>query len=225
MTSAGPTRLAAGAVATYLGAVDWLIALLQSGEVASSWDEPSALARYSVGGVAAHAVQGGVLRLEQLLNEPEPPGRVVTVAEFFGPNRLAGPDDDDPLFALLRAGAEEFSRRGPVAVVARCVTCRDALARELPMERADRGVSSVRVPDGRVPLADYLRTRVLEVVVHGDDLLASVSGLGAPDPPPEAVGVCLNLCVDLARARAGDVETLRAFTRAERTTPGTLRVL
>ncbi len=226
MTTDRPRLLAADEVATYLSAVAWLIELLRHDDVASVWDGPSALAHYTVGGVAAHAVQGGLLRLEQLLADPEPSGgRVVLVGEYFGPNRMADPGDDDPLFALLRARAEEFARQGPGAVAAACMASRDELARVLPQARADRAMPSARVPEGRAPLSDYLRTRVLEVIVHGDDLAASVSGWSAPDPPPAAVEVCLALCVDLARARVGGVATLRAFTRAERAHPGALRVL
>jgi hypothetical protein len=83
----------------------------------------------------------------------------------------------------------------------------------------------VRIAGGVVSLRDYIRTRVLEVVVHGDDLVASVKGCDTPDPPPAAVEVCLELCLDLARAQLGDRTALRAFTRAERADPDALRIL
>jgi hypothetical protein len=82
-----------------------------------------------------------------------------------------------------------------------------------------------RIPGGTSTAADYLPTRVLEVVVHGDDIVASVAGLHHPGPPPEAMDVCLGLCLELARAQSGDVGALRAFTRAERADPGALRIL
>jgi len=37
--------------------------------------------------------------------------------------------------------------------------------------------------------------------------------------------VCLLVCVELARARVGDIAALRAFTRSERAAPDALRVL
>ncbi|HEY2213594.1 MAG TPA: hypothetical protein VGH31_00965, partial [Acidimicrobiales bacterium] len=67
--------------------------------------------------------------------------------------------------------------------------------------------------------------RILELIVHGDDLVASIPGLRVPDPPAAAIDVCVSVCLELARARVGDVAVLRAFTRAERAEEGALRVL
>lgn len=217
--------LSAAEVGTYLGAVDWLIDVVGRPEIAAAWDAPSALAQYTTGGVASHAVHG-VIRLLQLLGEDEPPvGRVVTVAEYFGPHRVDDPARDDPLFVQLRAGAEDVARRGPHRLVARCGAARAELAVLLPMTREDRATPVVRIPGGTTTAADYLRTRVLESVVHGDDLVASVDGFMVPDPPLATVEVCLGLCLELARARLGDRQTLRTFTRAERSSPDPLRVL
>ena len=211
---------------TYLDAADWLIEVLGGAELAQAWGQPSAVARYSIGGMAAHAVHGGVVRLIQVLQEPEPAnGHPVTLVDFCGPNRMAQPDDDDPLFAALRAGAEEVALKGQPALLESCRSARSTLAVRLPAMPANRAVSVVRIAGGVVSLRDYLRTRVLEVVVHGDDLVASVKACDAPDPPPAAVEVCLELCLELARAQLGDRAALRAFTRAERADPDALRIL
>jgi hypothetical protein len=213
-------------IGTYLDAADWLIEVLGGAELAQAWGQPSAVARYSIGGIAAHAVQGGLVRLVQVLQAPEPAdGHPVTLADFCGPNRVAQPDDDDPLFAVLRAGAEEVALEGQPPLLESCRSARSTLAVRLPTIPANRAVRVVRIAGGVVSLRDYLRTRVLEVVVHGDDLVASVKGCDAPDPPPAAVEVCLELCLELARAQFGDLAALRAFTRAERADPGALRIL
>jgi hypothetical protein len=213
-------------VDTYLSAVDWLTMLLARDEIAQAWNEPSALSRYTTGGVAAHGVYAGVIRPVQLLGAPEPAGdHHVKVADYFGPNRVEEPEDDDPLFTMLREGAEKTARKGVARLLATCQAARAELAEVLPMTPSDRAVAVARIPGGSSSASDYLRTRVLEVVVHGDDLVASVEGFQAPDPPPAAMDVCLALCVELARAQPGDVGALRAFTRAERADPGALRVL
>ncbi|HEY1652161.1 MAG TPA: maleylpyruvate isomerase N-terminal domain-containing protein [Acidimicrobiales bacterium] len=220
----GPT-LSRQEVDTYLGAVDWLRSILARAEVAESWGQPSALAHYTVGGIAAHAVHG-VLWLEQVLKDAEPRGlKTVAIAEFFGLNRVDGAEGDDPLAASLRSAAESFAQTGAPMVEVACTTARDELVGLLSAARTNRAVPVIRVAGGQVPLCEYLRTRVLEVVVHGDDIVSSVRGLHVPDPPPGAVGICLEVCVELARARVGDVVALRAFTRAERAHGGDLRVL
>jgi len=78
-------------VDAYLGAVDWLRSILGRSEVAVAWPERSAVADYTVGGIAAHAVHG-VLWLEQLLKDPEPAGlRRVTIATTACRRRCAPP--------------------------------------------------------------------------------------------------------------------------------------
>ncbi len=219
-------------VDAYLAAVDWLNEILGRAEVAAVWDKPSVVAQYSVGGVAAHAVTG-VLWLEQLLKDAEPVAlRAVTIGEFFGPNRVEAEGDgdggdgpEDTLSVSLRASAEEFALTGADAVGAACAASREALVDLLAHAPATRAVPVLRLRGSQVPLRDYLRTRVLEVVVHGDDVVCSVPGLAAPDPPEAAVQVSLGVCLELAEARLGGLATLRGFTRAERSQPGVLRVL
>jgi hypothetical protein len=213
------------AVDSYLDAVDWLVDLVRQDAVLAAWGQPSTIAQYSVGGVAAHATHG-VVWLEQVLNDAEPEGlREVTVAEFFGPNRAEGAEAEDPFSTALRAAAERFAQAGAPLVIAACTTSRSGLAGLLGQASAERAIPVLRVAGGQVPLREYLRTRVLEVIVHGDDIACSVPALDAPDPPAASVDVCLGVCVELARARAGDLGALRAFTRAERAAPGLLRVL
>jgi hypothetical protein len=218
--------LAAQEVEAYLEAVDWLIALVDHEAVAHAWGQASAVARCSVGGVAAHAIDGGVVRMVQVLRDPEPSdARSVAVLDLFGPNRVADPNEDDLLFVILRAGAEDVAGQGQRALLEMGRTARTVLSTLLRVTPSHRAIPVVRIPGGAVPLQSYLRTRLLEVVVHGDDLVSRVTGLGAPYPPSAAVEVCLELCVELARAQLGDLAALRAFTRAGRAAPDALRVL
>jgi hypothetical protein len=182
------------------------------------------LSDYTVGGLAAHAVHG-VVWLEQLLKDTEPVGlRPVDVLEFFGSNR-AETQRVDSIAASLRSAAEAFAFAGADAMTAACTTSRDELVGLLGGATSDRAVPVLRVAGGQVSLCDYLRTRVLEIVVHGDDIVCSVPGLTTPEPPFRAMEVSLGVCVELARARVGDLGTLRGFTRAERGLPDALRVL
>jgi Mycothiol maleylpyruvate isomerase N-terminal domain len=210
-------------VAVYLSAVDWLRGILQRAEVVDSWNQPSVVEHYTVGGLAAHAVHG-VLWLEQVLKDGVPVGlRRVRVPEYMGLNRADG-EHDDPFGASLRSAAESFAQTGAHIVVAALTLARDELAALLSAAPASRPVPVIRVAGSYAPLSEYLQTRILEAVVHGDDVASSVPNIQVPDPPPEAVAVCLEVCVELAQARVGDVEALRAFTRVERAVPDALRV-
>jgi len=213
------------AVNSYLGAVDWLRGVLGRAEVASAWSQESAIGDYSVGGVAAHAVHS-VIWLEQLLKDIEPVGlRLVTIPEFFGLNRAEAVAGADPFSASLHAAAETFAQTGPSMVALACTTARDELVGLLSRSSPERAIPVVRVAGAQVPLTEYLRTRVVEVVVHGDDVVCSVPGMTVANPPPESMETCLSVCLEMARARAGDVQALRAFTRRERALKDVLVVL
>lgn len=206
-----------------MSAVDWLRVIVSHAEVVDSWDQPSAVADYTVGGVAAHAVHG-VLWLERVLKDPQPVGlRRVKVPEYMGLNRVER-EKDDTFGASLRSAAEVFARTGAHIVAAALRVSRDELATLLSAVPASRAVPVIRVPGAYAPLSEYLTTRILEAIVHGDDVACSVPDLEASDPPPAAVGVCLKVCMELARARVGDLESLRAFARVERAIPEALRV-
>jgi hypothetical protein len=225
-------RLSRDEVDAYVAAVDWLRGILSRAELAEVWGEPSAVAHYTVGGMAAHAVHG-VVWLEQLLTDAEPVGlRPVTMGEFFGLNRVDDPADpntpEDAFSASLRAAAEGFARTGVGTVNLALTASRDQLVGVLDLALESRPVAVIRVTGAQISLREYLRTRVLELVVHCDDLVCSVPGLVAPDPPAGSMEVSLGVCLQLAQAaqaRVGGLAALRAFTRSERALPGALRVL
>ena len=213
--------LADDEIGTYFAAAEWLIGVIAHPDMDGAWNRPSALARYSTGGVAAHAVFAGLVRLVQLLGEPEPEEiRPVEVTDYFAPNRLESPEDDDPLFVILREGAGKTARRGRDALVSTARAAADELHRVLPATLSNRRVAVARIEGGTTTVSGYLRTRILEVVVHGDDLVASVGDPSIPPAPPAAIDVCVHLCVELARASAGDMAVLRALTPPSAPTRG-----
>jgi hypothetical protein len=73
-------------------------------------------------------------------------------------------------------------------------------------------------------LDEYLRTRVVELVVHADDLAASI-GVELVPPQPATCRVAIDVLVDAARIRHGDMAVLRALARRERGPVEALRVL
>ena len=199
-------------------------AVVGSPEVATAWDDASALVGYRVGELAAHTLLA-TARLEAVLTEE---GRadpvVVDLAGFYGPNRVDGPADADAgLHPLVRAAAADAAGPGPAVVAEELRDVLDRLRGPLAAADPARLVSVVNVRRGATRLDTYLRTRVVELVVHGDDLAASVAL--AYEPPPAAVDVTLGVCLELARARSGDLAVVRALVRRERADAEVLRVL
>jgi hypothetical protein len=78
--------------------------------------------------------------------------------------------------------------------------------------------------DRVLTLDDYLVTRLIELLVHTDDLAVSV-GLPSPDFPLAASRPAIAALVDVAILRHGDDAVLRALSRRERDAVDALRVL
>jgi hypothetical protein len=199
--------------------------MVSSAAVAERWEADSALDGLTVGALAAH-LYAAVRRLEKALAQPEPeaPHVVAGVADFYGPNRIDDSSQlDDAFHVAIRAEGAQRAMQGVGALVEAFEALVDRLRASLDDQATTRLVPVLRIEGGAAPLSDYLRTRVVELLVHADDLAASVGT--EIDPPPEVASAAFGVFVELARARAGDVAVLRAFTRRERADPDTLRVL
>jgi len=73
-------------------------------------------------------------------------------------------------------------------------------------------------------LDDYLPTRIVEIVVHADDLAVSVGAPPVPFPA-DVVDVVVDVLVRTARVTHGDLAVVRALSRRERDAADALRVL
>lgn len=199
--------------------------LLRDSAVADGWERPSAVEGFTVGGLAGH-VYAVVRLLEVALDDPLPasPQRV-GLLDFYGANRISTAEDlASGLHPLIREDAERRARYGAQANGERFAEMTSRLKHRLADEPLDRLVPIVQVSDGVTSLEDYLATRVVELAVHHDDITASL-GLPPPDLPESVTSTAINVLVDLARARSGDVEVIRAFSRRERARHDVLPVL
>lgn len=212
-------------LASFLEACGLAHAAMTAPVVVDRWGEPSALEGFTVGGVAGH-LYGAIRRFEKALDEPVPdPPRVGELADFYGRNRVDAPGDlDEGVHPLVREDGEKRASYGPEAVAKRFADLVERLRDRLPGESADRLVPVWTVDGGATRLETYLTTRTIELVVHTDDLVASAD-LPPADLPTEVASEVIGAFVELARARVGDTDVIRAFVRAERADPDTLRVL
>ena len=207
--------------------------LMASDAVAEAWDRPSALDGMTVGGLAAHLTMAvkaliGVFEARELAS-PElraaASGPVTrrTAVTFVGSTRFDSPDDLDTemsRWVQTKAGADASK------------------GRDVVLGRFDRGIPDIvallaTVPPDRevtapvnvvMTAADYVGTRLIELVVHGDDLAASV-GVDPPTFSEMATGAVLDILVASLRRRSGDMTVIRSLTRHERADPEVLRAL
>ncbi len=66
-----------------------------------------------------------------------------------------------------------------------------------------------------LPLDDFLTTRLLEIVVHVDDLAISTA-VEPPQLPAQVTQPVIDLLAQLATVRHGPTAVIRTFSRTER---------
>lgn len=201
--------------AAYLDAATIAAALLASPEVAERWEEPSALPEMNVSELAGHLARQ-FTNVPGLLDLPEPPPGtgLLTVDEHYARVRWIGAALDDKVNVAIRDDGHAEAADGPAALASRARAAVVELAARLPAEPTDRPVY-LAWTGWSLPLADFLATRMLEIVVHIDDLSVSV-GIDPPALPAEATDATLVLLTRLAARRHGATAVLRALSRAER---------
>ncbi|UZN03624.1 maleylpyruvate isomerase N-terminal domain-containing protein [Cellulomonas sp. S1-8] len=199
----------------FLQAADVAIALVDRPEVAARWSRPSVLAGLSVGALAVHLGHQVVRAAQIVTREPGDLPVLADADEHYARSAWPTAAPQDPVND--RTPDEEAALAGPAAL-------RDRLVehREIVRDAVTSGTASDVVP---VPWAgwamrreDFLLTRLLEIVVHADDLAVSV-GVDTPALPPEAFDPVRDLLVRIAVARHGQARFVAALTRRERALP------
>lgn len=198
--------------------------LVAGPEVGREWQRPSALDGMTVGGLAAHFIMALHRTVELLEAEAPDTDRIASPFEFFGDNRRdAGSALDDERGRWIVAASEDGAAEGQAEVVDELTGVIAQVDSALAAAPPGTTLATARIPDARARLDDFVRTRLAEVVLHGDDLASSVGVVW--HPPRRAADEVVGLLVEMARERVGDLEVLRALAREERATPGVLRAL
>lgn len=189
------------------------------------FDGPSVLAQFSVRGLAGH-LRRAMTSVETYLDRPGPgPGSgvdVISAAQYYATVATADADLDSEFHRAIRQRGLEAAPGSPVDFVLDWGETAGGLIGRLEREPADRLVQVYG--DLVLTLDDYLVTRLIELVVHTDDLAASL-GTEPATLPPEATGLVVATLVEVACIRHGDVAVVRALTRRERDAVEALRVL
>ncbi len=203
---------------TYLVGARALVQLLGAPVLRDQWTAPSVLEGWSCGLVAGHVARS-VLQVEWFLDADEPSVPTVTAVDYYA--ALTGVRDaGSALNTGVRARSEEMAALGWSGLLTETTASLDRLDARLPVEPPTRCVEAF----GRPMLLDqYLRTRTVELSIHGDDLALSLGVDGViPDACIEAAASVLE---DVAFRRHGALAVLRALARRERDAAEALRVL
>ena len=197
--------------------------MLVSEAVAALWEDPSALEGYTVSGLAGHLARG-VLTVERYVEAPAPPPNAeATDAAGYMVAVLGAHDPVDSEFhRTVRARSAEAAAKGPAALAADVQRAREHLAQRL----ADTVMQKrIEVLQGVVlTVEEYLRTRLVELVVHLDDLAVSVGYDVTHDVPDEAYDEAAAVLMQVALRRHGGLPVVRSLARRERH-PGAVRAL
>lgn len=194
-------------------ATDLLVALVAHPEVGARWHEESSCAGMSVGALTWHLVDQP-RRIVEVLSAPSTDDAPITLDQHYAEAAWIQQDLDGPANTGVRTANEERAETGDqAAAVAAARTARAALDAAL----AGAG-ATVRIPwTGRtIGTDDFLVSRLMEIVVHSDDLAASLDDVPVPQFPAEALQPVVTLLTDLALRRHGQDALVRTFARPQR---------
>ncbi|MEY2569773.1 MAG: hypothetical protein QOE63_123 [Acidimicrobiaceae bacterium] len=193
----------------FLDTADVVLAAISEPEVASAWRAGCALEEQTIGGLAAHLARGGVWAVGDYLDSgvPDRPITYDSAGEYHA--ELVSVADAEMHRAIRDRGAT-IAADGHGAVVAMLTTRLAGLRTQLGALPGDHRVAVI----GGVVLRldDYLTTRLVEQVVHLDDLARSL-GREPWAVHPEAMQLVLDVALEIGTRLHSSTAMLRAFYR------------
>lgn len=191
--------------------------LARSSEVGDAWEADSVVDGYSVGGLTAHVVQGiGWLAAVAAQEPADLDGlRVVQPGgDFAVMKREPDPPADENHDAIVSMGnaaaahgwQPTMEHLGSTGARARTAVTGGDIERIVDLRPTLPFGTSMRT---------FVATRVVELVVHGDDLAVSV-GLDGLEPGESAFRVAAALLVDTAAVQHSPLAVMRTLSRRER---------
>jgi hypothetical protein len=187
--------------------------LVERGEVGDRWLRPSALPKMSTGALACHLGRQVIRAAELLPMTTDLVPLDSAEAHYSRAAWVTSTSPDDP--ANDRSTDDAESALGPAALYDRTARALEA-ARRLLAEGTAQDVVAIPWQGWSLRRDDFLLTRMLEIVVHADDLAMSAS-IPTPEFPAEVFTPVRDLLVCLAVKRHGQSAVIGALTRSERT--------
>jgi len=185
-------------------------AVLATDAVARAWTDASILPEMTVGDIAGHLL-AVLIMFDRRYDLTAPPEVVPTDAGGAGYAmvRLGRAEDLElPPFRIPREGGRRVAARGHAAAVEQFDALLAGLDARLREDQPDRAL--LVGDDAATTLRAFTTTRVVELVVHADDLAESV-GLTLAPPTADASELVIGTLVASTRHRLGDGPTIRAL--------------
>lgn len=189
------------------------LGLLRHPQVTENWDKPSALPEFGVSGLAGH-IGYQALPLPSMIATPVGDEPVVSLMEHYARANWTELDVDSEFHTRIRAGGEKLAAEGQAELCDRFEQTLDELAKTLPGQE-NRPVRMPHWGPWAVSLDEYLVSRLMEFVVHSDDLAVSV-GLDTPEFPRHVNETVIDLLTRMSLNRHKAIDVVRALSRKER---------
>ena len=199
-------------ITQFLAAARAVAPLLRSPELAEAWAKPSALAEFRVSGLAGH-LAGQVGNIPRFLDAPVPADAAVMEAVGYYSQHGAEVDVYSDNNTRIRVLSEQHAGPSAPALAARYDATVESVAARLT--GLSESTLVLMFNQWVLPLDQCLLTRILELVVHADDLAVSI-GVPTPAFPADVVDATTITLARIAVARRGALPVLRALSRHER---------
>ena len=198
---------------SFLAAGRIAVDLALSPEVAAGWYDESACAGMTVGGLAHHLVSqvGNTVRLLGTPPADQPP---IPLLEHYARAAWVTAAPTDEVNVGIREGSDADAASGPEALRPLAADLLEQVPGVLAARKDDEPVL-IPWQGWALTVRDWLVTREMEIVVHSDDLAASV-GLPTPEFPDDALTPVLALLTGVAVRRHGQAALVRALSRPQR---------
>lgn len=184
--------------------------LMAAPTTADQWDQPSALDGMTVGALCAHVVRAAgatIAYLDRTPPDQRPDTELLTPVTYFHAAL------DSPIHGQIKTVSATESGIGHQAMVDKSRELTADLGARLAAEPDDRLVAALG--DRFLTLEDFCRTRLIEVLMHMDDLAVS-TGQDRPATDPLGPAIVIEILIGIARHRNGDWNVLYALARQER---------
>lgn len=193
-------------------AVDQLTDLVGSAAVADGWERESVLPGMTVGGLTRHLVSQPECAVEFLSSPAPAEAQLLTLVGHYERVDWLDAPVDAPENTSIRDDFNQMGSAGHAESVGVLAWSRERLGAAI-----DAAGPTTYVPwqDCALPTDDFLVVRLMEIVVHADDLACSVD-LAPPVFDPDVLEPVLALLAALAAKRHGQDAVLRTLSRHER---------